>query len=121
AGQAYVVFGLGFDTDSDGVPDANDNCTLVSNADQRDTNGDGFGNACDADIDNSGVVNFGDLGLIKLAFFSQSGDPPYDPDAGFNGDGAINFTDLALVKSSFFGPPGPSGLALRAAQQAKRH
>lgn len=25
-----------------------DNCTLLENADQRDTDGDGFGNRCDA-------------------------------------------------------------------------
>ncbi|MFK8016193.1 MAG: S8 family serine peptidase, partial [Gammaproteobacteria bacterium] len=32
------------DTDGDGVADSADNCTLIANADQRDTNGDGFGN-----------------------------------------------------------------------------
>ncbi|MEO1576160.1 MAG: M14 family zinc carboxypeptidase, partial [Pseudomonadota bacterium] len=35
------------DTDGDGVNDLVDNCTLIANADQRDSNGDGFGNACD--------------------------------------------------------------------------
>ena len=27
-------------------------CTLIANADQRDTNGDGYGNLCDADLNN---------------------------------------------------------------------
>jgi len=74
AGESYVVFGRGgtADTDDDGVPDNADNCTLVGNADQRDTNGDGFGNLCDPDLDNDGNVNFIDLGLLKSVFFSDA-------------------------------------------------
>lgn len=36
------------DTDRDGVPDSSDNCRLVPNPDQRDSDGDRFGDACDA-------------------------------------------------------------------------
>ena len=43
------------DSDGDGVPDSVDNCPLVPNADQTDTDGDGFGDACDADDDGDGV------------------------------------------------------------------
>jgi len=32
------------DADGDGVRDATDNCTLVANEDQRETNDDGYGN-----------------------------------------------------------------------------
>ena len=32
-----------------------DNCALVANADQLNTDGDAFGNACDADDDGDGV------------------------------------------------------------------
>jgi Tol biopolymer transport system component len=35
------------DTDSDGVPDPDDNCPMLSNADQGDSDGDERGNACD--------------------------------------------------------------------------
>jgi hypothetical protein len=35
------------DSDNDGVPDATDNCPNVNNPDQRDTNRDGVGDACD--------------------------------------------------------------------------
>ena len=39
------------DTDSDGVPDAfPDNCIDVKNRSQEDTNGDGVGDACEAQL-----------------------------------------------------------------------
>jgi thrombospondin type 3 repeat protein len=37
------------DRDSDGVPDANDNCPTIPNPDQRDSNRDGKGDACQPD------------------------------------------------------------------------
>ncbi|HEY0460105.1 MAG TPA: thrombospondin type 3 repeat-containing protein [Pyrinomonadaceae bacterium] len=51
---AYELF---VDSDGDTVPDANDNCPLVSNPDQLDTDGDGAGNVCDADDDNDGAAD----------------------------------------------------------------
>jgi Thrombospondin type 3 repeat len=48
------------DTDGDGIDDSIDNCPLVSNPDQKDTDGDGIGDACDDDIDNDGVLNVND-------------------------------------------------------------
>ena len=77
----------------------------MPNADQRDTNGDGFGNICDPDLDNDGITNFIDLGTMRSVFFSA------DPDADFNGDGVVNFVDLGIMRSLFFQPPGPSGVA----------
>jgi subtilisin-like proprotein convertase family protein len=93
------------DTDADGIPDDQDNCTLAQNNDQRDTDGDGIGNICDADFDETCTVNFSDLGIMKANFF-QTG----DLDTDMNGDGFTNFSDLALLKAGFFGPPGPSGV-----------
>jgi hypothetical protein len=45
------------DTDGDGVADASDNCPSVSNADQRDTDGDHQGDACDSDDDGDGKAD----------------------------------------------------------------
>ncbi|PYQ54058.1 MAG: hypothetical protein DMF78_07550 [Acidobacteria bacterium] len=56
-----VVFRIDLaDADGDGVPDAADNCPLVSNPDQLDTDGDGVGDACDPDDDNDGVPDVSD-------------------------------------------------------------
>ena len=93
------------DTDSDGVPDDGDNCTLIANPDQRDADGDGFGSVCDPDLDQNCNVNFSDLGLLKAVFFTN------DPNADFDGSGSVNFGDLGMLKAFFFLPPGPSGIA----------
>ena len=90
------------DTDGDGVADDTDNCTLVANADQRDTNGDNIGNICDADLSNNCTISFEDLGIMKSVFFTDNAD------ADLNGNGSVSFDDLGLMKAAFFGTPGPS-------------
>jgi len=102
------------DRDGDGVPDAFDDCIDVPDGPaapgpfaliQRDTNGDGYGNACDPDLNGDGIVNFADLARMKNVFFRR------DLDADLNGDGIVNFADLTRLKKFFFKPPGPSGRA----------
>lgn len=103
---------LAADSDADGLRDDEDNCVLAPNgpassvgAPQRDSDGDGYGNRCDADLDQSLVVNFADLAILRQVFFTL------DPDADFDGDGVVNFADLATMRSAFFQPPGPSAFA----------
>ena len=52
---AYFSFQL--DTDSDGIPDATDNCPAASNPDQANFDTDAFGDACDDDDDNDGITD----------------------------------------------------------------
>lgn len=42
---------------SDGISDDRDNCKHKPNPDQRDTDRDGKGDACDNDIDGDGIYN----------------------------------------------------------------
>ncbi|MFK7887341.1 MAG: thrombospondin type 3 repeat-containing protein [Gammaproteobacteria bacterium] len=92
------------DSDNDGVADDMDNCSTLANADQVDSNGDGYGNACDADFNNDCVVNVVDLGIMRTVFFTA------DADTDLNNDGVVNVLDLGLLRTQFFAAPGPSGL-----------
>ena len=48
------------DDDNDGILDDQDNCLLIMNAEQSDTDMDGLGNKCDDDDDNDGIPNWAD-------------------------------------------------------------
>ena len=57
----------GVDADNDLVPDDQDNCLGLLNPSQIDSDGDGFGNQCDADLSGDGVVGGPDFLLVKAA------------------------------------------------------
>ncbi len=114
SGSANYLLAGGFqvvpDTDNDTWRDFIDNCSVVANPTQANGNHglllgeDIFGNACDADLTNDGVVNFADLAAFKSKFGSN------DAQADLTGDGVVNFADLARFKALFGTNPGPSGL-----------
>jgi len=99
------------DTDSDGVADGDDNCLNEPNSDQVDSNFDGFGNLCDPDIWNDGVVEDVDYEIFRKAWGSTSSYPNWNPDADFDGDGAVGASDYGILGNFWGDPPGPSGLA----------
>lgn len=50
----------GSDVDGDGIDDAQDNCPLIANPNQTDTDGAGSGDACDDDDDNDTILDVSD-------------------------------------------------------------
>ncbi len=93
------------DCDGDGVPGDQDNCVDRPNPWQGDTDLDGYGNACDADYDNSGAVAGTDFNLFKTYY-------RYNVE---NGDhdctGVVGGTDYGAFKMLYGQPPGRSGLS----------
>ena len=92
------------DTDGDGVADNADNCKLVANANQRNTDGDNFGNICDPDFNQNNLVDPTDFSRLK----SKLGTPSALED--LNGNGIVDPTDFSILKSYLGKAPGPSGL-----------
>jgi hypothetical protein len=99
--------------DGDGTGDACDNCTLEPNGPntfpagdpriQRDTNADGYGNICDGDFNNNGIVDGADFSLLKSVLGS-----PTAPDQDLNGNGIVDGADFSRLKANLGQPPGPS-------------
>lgn len=102
-GSLVTVLQVGTNVDTDAILDRLDNCLMVANANQIDTDNDGFGNACDADFNNDGFVGSADLGLLQVAFASNN------PIADLNGDGRVGSADIGAFVKLFFAAPGPSG------------
>jgi hypothetical protein len=108
------------DSDDDGVPDVADNCRLVANGtlipdsggnSQSDADSDGYGDICDADFNNNGVVDSNDASLLFNQFGNDSLDESFNPAVDMNGNGAIDSNDASRLFSAFGNPPGPSGIA----------
>jgi len=110
-----VISGTARAADSDTIPDASDNCKNLTNQSQLDTNLDGYGNACDADYDNNGVVGTylsADYWILNNAFNSHPGDANWNPDVDCNEDGVINSYESATCWGPKIGQaPGASGLS----------
>lgn len=110
----------GVDSDTDGVDNVIDNCTTVSNASQLDVDGDGCGNACDGDFDQTGLTSIGDFTTFKICFtrtVGAPGGPVADPsctEADMDGTGVMSIGDFILYKNENGGTPGPSGSPIKA-------
>ena len=94
------------DQDGDRVADIDDNAVRMANADQRDSDGDGFGNVIDADLDQSGFVDGADLGFFRAAFGIPVAidETSAGSDADLDGNGIVDGGDLAIFRA-LFGQP----------------
>ena len=101
------------DLDGDGVLNEQDNCLSIPNPKQRDSNADGLGNICDADVNNDGAVTTswgqsfprqdrGDIEAIALSL--QRGD--YDSDHDLDGNGSVDERDLSIAQLYLLLPTG---------------
>lgn len=99
------------DLDGDLVTDGEDDCLQVPNPDQRDTNLDGYGNACDPDYTHDGLVGTPDFLALAASYGSSTGEPGWNEDMDSDGNGVIGLSDYLLLSAYFGLPPGPSGLA----------
>jgi hypothetical protein len=105
------------DFDTDGIPNDGDNCTLRVNAPLTpDADLDGYGNACDGDLDQDQVVGGTDWAILVACLGAMSGTPggpPDDPlcsESDLTEDAVVGAPDFQLFTSMFGSPPGPSGL-----------
>jgi len=81
------------DSDSDGIGDACDNCPDAANVDQGDADGDGIGDACDPCTDSDGD-GFGDPGYPNPSCSADNCPNSYNPgQADSDGDGAGDACD----------------------------
>jgi hypothetical protein len=98
------------DADGDGVADSADNCTLQANPSQLDADSDGYGNLCDADLNNSALVTTADFAILRSVLNQSAGSSAIAAAADLNGSGLVTTADFAILRSRLNFPPGPSGL-----------
>jgi hypothetical protein len=130
------------DLDDDAVNDKMDNCVPWSEDEfdrlaaqnfrvrgvQTDTDDDGFGNRCDCDYDNDGIVGLSDFGILAKLAGSVDTDRhggektkmAWDTEIEMNGiivtpamadhndDGRVDEEDFLILLDGFGFPPGPS-------------
>jgi hypothetical protein len=104
----------GADTDGDTVENAFDNCTLVSNSTQTDTDHNGCGNACtqNIDCDFNGDLTIGapDQIVVGSNFLDPVPTGTLGDCAPGTGDGTVGAPDLIKIGSTFLNMVGPSGI-----------
>lgn len=85
------------DDDNDGILDVDDNCPLIGNANQLDTDADGLGDVCDSDDDGDGILDVDDNCPLNINIDQADADNDgigdvCDTDS--DNDGVLNSDDL---------------------------
>jgi hypothetical protein len=108
---------LAIDADGDGVDDSVDNCIGQNNATQTDTDGDGCGNYCDGDYDQSGSIGAPDWNTFRACWtvHPPGVGPPDDPTCAgsdLDDNGAVGGSDFTHLRTlTFWRVPGPSSVS----------
>jgi hypothetical protein len=113
--------GVAPDGDDDGIPDVLDKCTLDSRNSVApgtcDTDCDGYGNVCDADFNQDGLVTPFDFSFYFVPAFKGQNASPWPQGMDMNCDGIMLPNDFSQYfvpkfKGANGGPiPGPSGVS----------
>jgi hypothetical protein len=98
--QAALLAAESVDFDKDGVANAFDNCPATPNRQQRDSDGNGVGNACEpipGDVNTDGRLDYADLLAVLNTFGSHCGKERYVREIDVNRDCIINWVDVIAV------------------------
>jgi hypothetical protein len=98
----------------DGVGDVCDNCPDTYNPDQKDSDHDGIGDACEivcGDANNNGVIDVSDVVyLINYLFIHGPAPVPQLCAGDTSGDGSVDVSDVVyLINYLFIHGPAPGG------------
>lgn len=111
AGTVYPsIVATPTDADGDGIPDSADNCINQGNPSQLDADRDGYGNFCDADLNNSGMTNSADIAILYSVLSKPAGSSATAAAADLDGTGRVTTADWMRMRTYLGTPPGPSGL-----------
>ena len=66
------------------------------------TNSINMGTLLEGDADNNNRIRISDFGILRNAYFTEEGDPDFDPRADFDEDGQIRVRDFSLLRLNYF-------------------
>lgn len=99
AGACWLFAGVdGADCDDDNVADA---CAVLGGATDFNLNAKPDTCECIGDLDNSGLVDIGDLSAVLASFGRCEGDSLFNPLADIRPDGCVDLVDLGGILSRY--------------------